>query len=135
MKVFISYNYKDKALAKKFVDGLETAGFEVWDAEREILPGDNWAEKTGRALKESQAMVVLLTPDALKSQNVLHEINYALGEKSYEKRLIPVLVGPPEKFKKNIPWIFSHLKTINLPENDGQDKAIKRVAQALKAAD
>lgn len=134
MKVFISYSQKDRALAKKFIEGLATAGFNVWDAEREILPGDNWAEKTSQALKDARAMVVLLTPAALESHNVMHEINYALGEKSYAKRLIPVIVGPPERFKGKVPWIFEHITTVNLPEPDKQDTAIKRVAAALKSA-
>jgi hypothetical protein len=135
MKVFISHSYKDKTLARKVADVLEDMGFDVWDAEREILPGDNLPEKLNQALKESQAMVVLLTPDSLKSKWVQYEISYALGERSYEGRLIPVLVGSPEKFsKENIPWIFQHLKTVNLPERGKQKEGIKRIAEALQQA-
>ena len=45
MKVFISYSSKDEALATKIVESLEEAGLDAWYKKREILPGDNWAEK------------------------------------------------------------------------------------------
>ena len=67
MKVFISHAYTDEPFVRKVAAGLEKVGLEVWDATREILPGDNWAAKVARALEESEAMVVLFTPDALRS--------------------------------------------------------------------
>jgi predicted nucleotide-binding protein len=70
MKVFISYAHNDMPLAKRVTNALEQSGLDVWDAEREILPGDNWAKKIAKALEESDAMVVLLTPDALSSKTV-----------------------------------------------------------------
>lgn len=133
MKVFISHSHKDEALAKKVAVVLEEAGLDVWDPSREIMPGDNWAEKIGQALEESEAMVVLLTPEALETQWVRDEINYALGKVKYQNRLIPVLVGNPKKFpQENIPWILKRLKMINLPEQGKDEESIKQIAQALK---
>ena len=66
MKVFISHSHETRALAKKVGESLKRAGLDVW-TEQEILPGDNWAEKIGQGLASSQAMVVLLTPEALNS--------------------------------------------------------------------
>ncbi len=132
MKVFISYSHKNELLAREVAKALEQAGLDVWDAEREIMPGDNWAEKIAEGLKESEAMVVLLTPDAVQSRAVRHEIDYALGKKSFDKRLIPVLVGEPERFPENsIPWILRRLKMINLPEHD-HEEGIGQITQALK---
>ena len=61
MKVFISYAQQDAALAGRVAEALQGDGLEVWNAERNLLPGDNWAAEVGRALEESEAMVVLLT--------------------------------------------------------------------------
>jgi hypothetical protein len=132
MKVFISYARANEILAKKVTKALERAGLDVWDAEREILPGDNWAEKIAEGLEESEAMVVLLTPDAINSKMVLREIEYALGKKSFNKRLIPVLVGSVDKHApSSIPWILRHLTMVNLPEQ-GQEKGIEQITQLLK---
>ena len=135
MKIFLSYSHsdRDEILAKKVLKGLEQAGLDVWDARREILPGDNWAQKIAKGLEESESMVVLLTPESVRSTSVRREIEYALGKKSFDRRLIPVLVGSPEKFPKDsIPWILRHLNMINLPEHGQEDDGIRQITQALK---
>jgi hypothetical protein len=133
MKVFISHSHANEILAKKVTKALEQAGHDVWDAESEILPGDNWAQKIAQGLEESEAMVVLLTPEAVSSASVLREVQYALGKKSYDKRLIPVLVGAPDKFPEgSVPWILRRLNMINLPEQAQEDEGIRQITQALK---
>ena len=134
MKVFISYAHSDEALVRKIVAILKRAGLEVWD-DSEILPGDNWAEQVAKALKESEAMVVLLTPEATRSRWVRREIEYALGEKRYSKRLIPVLVGDPADFsQEDIPWILWRFQMIKLAEYDKEEEGIRQIAQALLEA-
>lgn len=133
MKVFISHSHETKALAQKVREALKRAGLDVWN-DQEILPGDNWAAKIGQALDSSQAMVVLLTPEALNSPTVLWDIEYALGRKTFSKRLIPVLVGSEENLPlENLPWILKHLKMIKLPAYGKQDEGIARITQALQA--
>ena len=134
MKVFISHAHENEALAKKLGKALKGAGWDVWDDEQ-ILPGDNWAEKIGQALEESQAMVVLLTGAALSSSAVRWEIAYALGEKRFKNRLIPVLVGSEDNISNhNFPWILSHLKMIKLPESGREEDGIRQITEALQAA-
>jgi hypothetical protein len=134
MKVFISYPRANIALARKIVGELDQAGIDVWFDEREILPGDNWAGKIAKALDESNAMVVLLTPDGIRRPgHVRSELNFALGKKSFSGRLIPVLVGSPENFPHDsIPWILRRLHMINLPEHGREDEGIRQITQALK---
>jgi len=135
MKVFISYSSKDEALASKLVEALEGAGLDAWYQKREVMPGDNWAEKIASGLKESNAMVVLVTPDALESEAVQSSISYALGEKAFSQRLIPVIVGDSAEFPKDrIPWIFKRLHTVNLSKDGENEEQFKQIAQALKDA-
>ena len=131
MKVFISHSEEDETLARRIADVLKKAGLDVWD-DREIFPGDNWAEKIARALNESNAMVVLLTADALKSRWVQHDISFALGENRYKKRLIPVIVGSPEKSTGDYyPWILNRLKTIKLDAHENNEEDLQQIARAL----
>jgi hypothetical protein len=134
MQVFISHAATDESVAKKIATVLERENFKVWYDQR-ILPGQNWADEIGKALRTSRAMVVLLTPAALNSERVIREIQYALGDETYSHRLIPVIVGSPEKLpKKDIPWILQSLQMVTLPERGGSDEEIKRIAEVLKAA-
>src|SRR5260370_22716803 len=106
MKVFLSYDQHDEQTAKQLAEGLKRAGLNVW-SEREILPGDLWSDKVSKALRDSDAMVVLVTPEAANSKQVRWEIDYALSKAAFKNRLIPVVVGALEKIpKKQLPWIL-----------------------------
>ena len=105
MQVFISYSHSDSPLAARVSAALRKTGLNVWDPEVHLLPGDNWPAQVGRALEESDAMVVLLTPNSVSSPHVRAEMAYALGSKSYSNRLIPVAVGGREQLPTGeIPW-------------------------------
>jgi len=130
MRVFISHLQQDNALAKKVAKTLEEVGLEVWDAQ-DILPGDNWFKEISESLEQSQAMVVLITPESLGSMWIRKEIEYALGNESFSGRLIPVVIGRLEDMpKENLPWILRHLNIIELPNPENEEE-IQRIADAL----
>ena len=135
MKVFISHAHQDADLAARIAQGLQSNGLEAWDADSNLLPGDNWAAGVGRALEESEAMVVLLTPAAIDSQWVLHEMEYALGAKNYSNRLIPVVVGGRDSLPSTgIPWIVRRMPWIELREGQGGLPEVKPIADAIRSA-
>ncbi len=128
MKIFLSYAAPDREFAKKLASDLGRRGYDVWDPETQLLPGENYGLKLGRALKDSQAMIVLLSPDAVKSASVTREIEYAITNRSYEGRVFPVLIRPTD----GIPWILRKLGILN---TDGRtDTVSRRIANALKRA-
>jgi TIR domain len=126
MRVFLSYAESDRATAAKFRKMLEQAGMEVWFDEAEVLPGENWAEALAKALRSSDAMVTLLSPAAGKSPRVTREIEFAITQPRYRKRLIPVLVRPT----RNYPWILQRLNLIDATEDP--ESGPGRVVEALK---
>ncbi|MGH9844970.1 MAG: toll/interleukin-1 receptor domain-containing protein [Blastocatellia bacterium] len=135
MKVFISHADTDAPLARKVALSLQQAGMDVWYAENEIFPGDNWAAKIADGLEDSNAMVVLMTEHAVHSNMVRWSINFALGSLNFAHRLITVFVGDPSMLPEaEIPWILRQLKTINLPANGHVDEGITQITQALQAA-
>lgn len=132
MKVFISHSHTDSALAARISKALRDDGLEVWDPAADVLPGDNWAEKVAQALKESQAMVVLLTPAAADSPYVRRDMEYALGAKRYSNRLIPVAVGAREHLPADsIPWIVRHMPWVELEDNESGFPEVKPIAEAI----
>ena len=135
MKVFISYAQSDERLAEKIAESLKQAGITIRDYRQEILPGELWSEKASQALRDSDAMVVLLTPEAVRSKQVRSEINYALGRDAFKNRLIPVVVGSPDRLpKKEVPWILWELQVVKLPERGNQKEGIRKIAQTLLEA-
>lgn len=132
MKVFISHAFTEAKLAKRVADSLKEDGFQVWDS-AEILPGDNWGDKLAKALQEAEAMVVLLTPESLKSFNVVSDISYAIGEENYQGRVIPVIASSLDNLdREHIPWILKKFRMIYVPNLEQDNQQLKEITQALK---
>lgn len=132
MKVFISHAQQDAELARRVSQALQRNGLETWDAESNMLPGDNWAAEIGRALEESEAMVVLLTPAAVDSRWVQWEMDYALGARNYSNRLIPVVVGDAEALPvSGVPWIVRRMPWVELSDGDGLPE-VRPIADAIR---
>jgi hypothetical protein len=125
MQVFISHSnaQSDRDFAKALAERLVTEGYQVW-SDAQMLPGDNWPLQIGQALEHSKAMVVLLSPDAVQSHWVRHQIEYALGSEKYAQRVIPVLL----RDSPDIPWI---LLKLNIIQEKNREQALERITQAL----
>ena len=133
MQVFLSHSHADAPLAAKVTSALSTRGLDVWDLDAQLLPGDNWAAEVARALEQSEAMVVLLTPQAVQSKHVMREMEYALGSKRYSHRLIPVVVGDRSQIPEHeIPWIVRRLPWLHLNHAGGGDAEVERIASAIR---
>jgi hypothetical protein len=126
MKVFISYSGPDEKWADLLRTALSKYDVEAWDPASQIAPGENWGLKYGKALENADAVVVLLSPDSVKSDFVRHEIQYALSSPQFRDRLIPVVVRPTEE----IPWILRKLKVIRATKEP--DETARRIVNALR---
>ncbi len=129
MNVFISYSHSDEEWANELREQLRGVGTHkilVWDPVSEISPGENWALKYGRALEQADAVIVLLSPDSVKSDWVRREIEYVLGSPKFRDRLIPVMVKPT----KEVPWFLHTLSFIDATKD--KEEATRLSAAALK---
>jgi hypothetical protein len=117
MQIFLSHVESDRDWARELSQQLSAAGLRVVDPFNDAFPGDNWFLKIGKALDESEAMIVLISPEAVKSSWLRSEIQYALGSEKFQNRLIPVEVEPTEDF----PWVLRHMQWVGgSPAEAGQ---------------
>lgn len=126
MKVFLSYSQADRVVARELATRITEAGHEVWFADDEIYPGDNVARKAGQALDKARAMVVLISPAAMKSINVMQEVQFALGACQYRGRLIPVII----KATPDMPWILKKFPVVRLGKD--LDEACREIADYIE---
>jgi hypothetical protein len=126
MQVFLSYSTADEDFAKKLGSHLSRRGCRVWLSSEQLFPGDNWLLKTGEALQQSKAMVVLLSPDSIKSEWMRREIEYAIGDRNYKGRVFPVVVRPTDE----VPWILRKFPILRANNNPAEIS--KRIATALR---
>lgn len=126
-RVFISAASSDAPLVRELAARLQAAGVDAWDSTTQALPGTNISAELGRALDQAEALIVLISPAAMKSPMVRREIQFALGEAKFQNRLIPVLVKQTPS--EEIPWI---LRTLQWAKG-GADKVADQVLKALDA--
>ena len=72
---------------------LEASGYTVWIDRTDILAGARWERVIPREIRNAEALLLMLTPNAAQSDWVRREFFYALRKKI---RIIPVLVRPAE---------------------------------------
>lgn len=87
MQVFISYKSGEKNYAEEVAQQLENNGFEAWYA-KFLRAGDEWKEVIDSAIKDSFAVIVIVTPESMASRYVTYEWSYAMG---LGKRVIPII--------------------------------------------
>jgi hypothetical protein len=123
MRVFISYDRRDREAGLELAKRLREEGLDAWIDASELYPGDNWSLKTGEALQSSDAMVVLMSPEAAKSETVQREVQYALGSERFKDRLIPVILTPTPE----IPWILRRLRPVQASLSELPQRIIQRL--------
>lgn len=132
MRLFISYAQQDKAQAQKLSARLTDAGLEVWNDETDLAPGDNWWLATGQALANADALIMLLSPDALKSEVFNRMFEFAFLGKKFEDRVIPVVVRRVDQ--SEIPWILRELGPIELSDETSDGDEFGKILERLQAA-
>jgi TIR domain len=85
---FFSYSRQDFDFALRLAKDLKDAGANVWIDQLDIQPGMPWDGAVDDALAKCPLMLVILSPDAVKSNKVNDEISFALRK---GKSLLPVL--------------------------------------------
>ena len=89
-EIFVSYAHKNMPIVKKIVGELEQSGFKVWFDQADLRPdGQPFPDSIVRAIRQSKAVVVVLTSQANESDWVLSEVVTA---KDLGKRLFPIRI-------------------------------------------
>src|SRR5947209_10658287 len=98
-KLFLSYSRKDGEKARRLTSWLEREGHDVWVDEDDIGGGASFSSEIENALTECEAVLVLWSPNSVKSAWVRDEA--AFGRDA--GKLIPLSVDgtdPPLGFRQ-----------------------------------
>jgi len=88
-QVFLSYTHSDKPYASRLADKLTVSGFSAWWDEDGLFLGDVWNPKLDHAIKQSIALIVIVTNNAVQSHWVTYEWAFA---SSISIPVIPLIV-------------------------------------------
>ena len=107
--VFLSYSRVDNEMMQRVKDSLRQVGLKVWTDEG-IVPGTpSWKEAIEDAIRETEILVVLMSPDSNKSVWVQREIDYADVQ---DVQIIPILIR--DEPKDSVPFALAGSQFIDL---------------------
>ena len=129
-QVFLSYARKEQDLAVAVADYLLEKGIKVWN-DRELFTGDNWRKETEIALRQSDSMIVLLTPHSFSSNLVRNELEHALFDDQFKHRLLPVLIGDTSEEFVRLPWVLNRLQILHIKPNKSTRARAKLIAETF----
>jgi|GEM_PF-6950954 len=126
MSVFISYSRRDTDFVDLLHRLLESKGYDAWLDRSDISVGSQWDNAIQDAIEERSHMIVILSPDAVQSENVADEWNFA-REKS--KTIIPVYYRDCD-----VPMRLSRFQRVDFAAKSFSD-AFKDLLEALGQPD
>ncbi len=88
---FVSYAHADVVLAETLRDTLGLHGYEIWMDSSEIKAGTVWELEINRAIHQSDFILIVVTPESVRSNWVGREVDIA---RSARKLIIPLLMRP-----------------------------------------
>jgi hypothetical protein len=126
-KVFISYSHEDAEWASKFAEALREHGIDVWLDTWRVHAGESLRDAVETGLRNSDAIVAILSSSNARRPSVLFEVGVALGT---GKRLIPIV--PEDLERSAIPF---EIRSRRYLIKAAPDEAAREVAQALKVVE
>lgn len=87
--VFISYKHEDRIFASQLIQRIQAAGFRIWIDEDQLRAGENWREAINTAIRQSFALILVITPEARLSEYVTYEWAFAQGA---GVKVIPIML-------------------------------------------
>lgn len=87
--IFISHDHDDADFAELLKLRLEKAGIESWIDTERLKIGQDWRTEIDIGIENCAAIVVIMTPEARKSEYVTYEWAYAWGK---DKKIFPLML-------------------------------------------
>ena len=92
--IFISHSSADQEIAEQICMFLESSGFECWVSYRvgDLNPGRTYTRSITEAIDSSRAFVVLLSNNAIRSEQVEQEVISANERQRFGLRIYPIII-------------------------------------------
>ncbi|XP_074490070.1 uncharacterized protein LOC141766807 [Sebastes fasciatus] len=125
--VFISYSSTDYQWTHSLINQLESCGLQVCYHERDFTPGRTVLENMSDCIQESQKVLLVLSPEFVRSRWCLLEANMSLFRDCLERKpIVPVLLEPGV----SVPLHLCHLTYLEANDPDFKNKLLKVLCTA-----
>lgn len=124
-RIFVSYSSKDQTFVDAMFDRLKSSGHYSWLNTESIPKGEQWLEEMRRGLQETDLLILVVSPDSMKSKWVKEEWKTFLKA---GKKVLPVLFR-----ESKVPKILGKIEMIKADHHGWYSKLLKTVEQNLKS--
>ena len=124
LSVFISYSRSDSVFVADLANRLREVGCKVWQDISGLRGGQAWASEIDRAIRDSDALIVVLSPDSSASEWVQKETLLAM---KLRKPIVPILLRETE-----IPVQFINLQFVDF--RGDTEEATQRLFEAISTS-
>jgi len=126
-QIFISYSRKNRDFALRLYNNLLMDGYWVWMDVR-LKEAMEWRPQIDDNIKRSNKCIVILSPDAIDSRWVNHEISMAHGRGQH---IIPIRLQKP-RADQELPICVEPIQLFNMLEGEvDYDRALKKLRDIL----
>jgi TolB-like protein/Flp pilus assembly protein TadD len=132
-EVFVSYSRADQARVLELTAKLRAAGVSLWIDQGAIDAASVWSEQIVNALDGAKALLLIVTPTAVHSDNVAKEVMLVSERKGH---ILPVHLEPtviPPTLKYQLAGI-QHIEHFKGGDADASVKSILRSLERLGVA-
>ncbi len=92
-EVFLSHATPDRKFADRLATVVRAHGVPLWYSRTNLVGAQQWHDEIGQALARCDAFLVVLSPAAVRSQWVKLEYLFALNNRQYRDRIVPLLLS------------------------------------------
>lgn len=114
-EVFLSHSSRDRQFARRLAEALRAHGVPVWYSEASLVGAQQWHDKIGAALARCDWFLILLSPNATRSEWVKRELHYALRTARYADRIVPL------RYRKcnvdKLSWTLDSFQAVNFSKS------------------
>ncbi len=132
-RIFITYATPDRgAVAARIVPLVQAEGFDPWIDHGAIVAGDEYLARILQGLRECEWYLIVLTPNAQKSEYVKDELHWAMVNRG--GRIIPVMLVDcdPYAFHMRLPRLqYVDFRT----EGDDAAAALRKVLKLARESE
>lgn len=114
-EVFLSHASGDRRFADKLARTLRQHGVRVWYSRTHLRGAQQWQDEIGLALRRCDWLIVILSPQAVKSMWVKRELSYALIQKRFQNRIVPIVHR--ECDYERLHWALASSQMVDLAGN------------------
>lgn len=117
-EVFISHSNLDQSFANSIAKVLHHHRIPFWFSQSNIIGAQQWHDEIGAALQRCDWFALILSPNSTESLWVKRELLYALQQKRFENRIIPLLYQPCDY--NLLSWTLSCFQFVDFTGNFDQ---------------